>query len=84
MLCFSNIALNGVVFNGFLVWVDIQRRTTAENVWKEKALKHFTKEELTEAKEIIWDLAGNDIIWNIINAKDQQNPYPKSMISLLH
>ena len=49
MLCLSNIALHGVIFNGFLVWVDILRI-----------------EELTEAKEILWDVAGNDIIGKII------------------
>ena len=32
ILCLSNIALHGVVMNGFLVWADIQRRTTAENI----------------------------------------------------
>ena len=48
--------------NGFLVWADIQRRTTAENVWKAQALMHFTKEEITEAKEILWDVAPKSIV----------------------
>ena len=53
ILCLSNIALHGVVMNGFLVWADIQRRTTAENIWKAQALKHFTNDEITDAKEIL-------------------------------
>ena len=57
VLCSSNLALRGVVLNGLLVWADIQRRMTAENIWKEGALKHFTKHELIDAKEILWDVA---------------------------
>ena len=60
-LCLSNIALHEVVLNGFFEWGNIQRRTTAENNWKEESLKKFTKEELTDAKEILWDVADESV-----------------------
>ena len=66
ILCLNNIAKHGVVMNGFLLWADIQRRTTALNIWKEEALKRFTKEEITDAKEMLWDLAGDKILGKII------------------
>ena len=61
----SNIALHGVVIIGFLVWADIQRHTT-ENIWKAQAMKHFTNQEIANAKEIIWDVAAKSILGKII------------------
>ena len=49
-ICLSNIALHGVVLNGFLVWANIQRRTIAENIWKEEALRKFTKKRTYRSK----------------------------------
>ena len=53
VLCMTNLALHGVILNGFLVWVDIQRRATAEYIWNAEALKHFIKDEITDAKELL-------------------------------
>ena len=69
MLCMSNI-LHGVVLNGLLVWADIQRRTTAENIWKEEARKYFTKDELTDAKEILWDVADKTVLRKMIKRRE--------------
>ena len=52
--------------NGFLGWADIQRHTTAENTWKAQAIKHFANEGITEAKEILWDVAAKIILRKII------------------
>ena len=41
---------NGLITNALLLWLDIQRKTIAENIWKTQALSHFTKEEITDAK----------------------------------
>ena len=35
--------------NDLLLWEDIQRKTTAENVLKSKAITKFTKEEIAAA-----------------------------------
>ena len=56
-------ATNGVVLNGgFLLWLDIQRQTTPENVWKVQAVKRFLKEEIADAKEILWRTVRDSII----------------------
>ena len=55
-------ATTGVVLNGFLLWLDIQRQIKPENLWKEQAVQRFFKEEITDAKEILWRTAGDSII----------------------
>ena len=65
VLCMTNLALHGVILNGFLVWADIQRRTTAEYIWNAEG-KHFIKEEITDAKEVLWDVADNGVLGNMI------------------
>ena len=57
---------NGVIMNPFLLWVDIQRKMNPENVWKESALEKFASTEITEAKEILWRVAGQDHIGKIV------------------
>ena len=49
---------NDVILNG-LLWIDIQRKTTAEDVWKSQALNKFPKEEITAAKEELWKIVGD-------------------------
>lgn len=71
VLSLNNIALHGVVFNGFLVWADTQRKTIPQDIWKEKALKHFTSEEITDAKNMLWEVAKHDIIGKKINRKGE-------------
>ena len=46
--CHAN---NGVILNGLLIWVWIERRTTADNIWKSQAMAKFTSTEITPAKD---------------------------------
>ena len=43
-----------MLLNDLLLWEDIQRKTTAENVLKSHAITKFTKEEITAAYIHIW------------------------------
>ena len=62
----NSIALHGIILNGFLVWADMQRRTNAENVWKAEALKCFTKNEITDAKDMLWEAADNNVLGKLV------------------
>ena len=53
--------------NGLLLWIDIQRRTSTAKEWKENALKFFTAEEITDAKNLLWDICGDGVIGKLIN-----------------
>ena len=55
-------AENGAAINGFLLWVNIQRHVTPENIWKSQAAIKFLKEEITEAKEILWRTSEESIL----------------------
>lgn len=66
VLCLRNMALHGVILNGLLVWVNMQRQTTAENIWKALAIRHFTKEEITDAKEALWDVGDTNVLGKLI------------------
>ena len=54
-------ATKGVIMNGFLLWANIERQTTPENIWKEEATAKFLKEEITDAKETLWRICGDRI-----------------------
>ena len=62
----SSNALHGLIVNGFLLWADIKRRTTADKIWKAEALKHFSKEEITNAKSMLWDACDENVIGRMI------------------
>ena len=53
---------NGLITNALLVWLDIQRKTTAENIWKTQALSYFTDEEITVAKNLLWSNCGEPLL----------------------
>ena len=57
---------NGVVVNGLLVSIDIQRMTTPENIWKTQAISHYTAEEISEAKRELWRICGETFIGKMI------------------
>ncbi len=59
-------ATNGVVMDPFLLWADIQRKMHPENTWKSEAEKRFVKKEITEAKETLWKVAGEEYIGKMI------------------
>ena len=47
---------SSAVLNGLLLWADVQRQTTPENVWKAQTIKKFLKEDITQAKELLWSV----------------------------
>ena len=51
-------ATNDAILNGLLLWINIQRHVTPENIWKTQAVTKFLKEEITDAKEILWRIIG--------------------------
>ena len=53
---------NGIVMNGLLVWINIQRKSTAENIWKSQLLKKNLAEEITAAKHALWEVADDNIV----------------------
>ena len=48
-----------MLLNDLLLWEDIQRKTTAENVSKSQAITKFTKEEITAANILSGSKASN-------------------------
>ena len=59
-------AMNGVILNGLLLWADIQRKVTPENIWKVQAVKKFDSEEITESKDLLWRIAGDSILGKMV------------------
>ena len=67
--CFDFIkihATNGVVLNGLLQWADIERKTTAENIWKTQAISKFDKDEISEAKIELWRICGESTLGKLV------------------
>ena len=71
IMLLKEIALHGVALDGLLVWADTQRRTVAEDIWKNAALKHFSKEEITNAKNILWEVAKDDLLGRNVSRKGE-------------
>ena len=59
-------ANNGVILNGFFIWVWIQKRTTADNIWKSQAVAKFTSTEIITAKDELWQIAGESALGKIV------------------
>ena len=59
-------ATNGVVLNGLLLWADIERKTTAENIWKTQAISKFDKDEISEAKIELWRIYGESTLGKLV------------------
>ena len=59
-------AINGAIINPFLLWADIQRKMHPENKWKEEAPQNFVKTEITEAKEMLWRIVGEEHLGKMI------------------
>ena len=64
-------ANHGVITNGLLLWADIKRKQHPENIWKEEAVKKFTKQEITDAKEVLWRVSGEEHVGKKINRQGQ-------------
>ena len=50
----GNVGVNGVAINGILVWIDIQQKSTPENVWMSQAEAHFDEHEIDLARSSLW------------------------------
>ena len=62
LLKLEGISLHGVILDSFLTWTDMIRKTTAKDVWKGLALKNFTGEEVTSAKNLLWEVCGEEVL----------------------
>ena len=54
-----------------LAWIDTQRRTSPEDLWKNTALKHFSAEEITNAKNTLWEVAKEGTLERNIGRKGE-------------
>ena len=61
--CHAN---NGIILNGLLIGVWVQRRTTADNIWKSQAVKKFTSTEITASKDELWEIAVESVLGKIV------------------
>ena len=63
-------ATHCALLNGLLLWADIQRQTTPENIWKTQAITKFVSGEITEAKEILWRISGESILGKMVKRQE--------------
>ena len=61
-------AEHGIAFNGILVWIDIQQRSTPANIWMSQAAYAFCDNEIDSARMSLWKAAEKNwkLIGNII------------------
>lgn len=62
----------GIAINGILVWIDIQHKSTPENVWMAQADYHFKDHEIDLARSSLWKASNEnkDIIGDMIIHKN--------------
>ena len=58
---------SSAVLNGFLLWADVQRQITPENIWKAQAMKKVLKEDITQAKELLWRVCGEGVLGKMVS-----------------
>ena len=58
---------SSAVLNGFLLCADFQRQITPENIWKAQAMKKFLKEDITQAKELLWRVYGVGVLGKMVS-----------------
>ena len=71
VLKLKSFALHGVILDVLLLWVDTQRRTVPENIWKQRTLTHFTKDEITNAKNVLWEISNESTLGRNITRKGE-------------
>ena len=54
-----NNGSNGIAINGILAWIDIQQKSTPENIWMAQAESHFADHEIDVARSALWKAASN-------------------------
>ena len=69
LLKLKSFALHGVILDGLLLWIDTQRRTVPENIWKQCTLTHFTKDEITNAKNLLWEVSDESTLGTRLRAE---------------
>jgi hypothetical protein len=52
---------NGIVLDGIVLWITIQEKGTADNIWKAQADAKFLEEEVQEAKDNLWKACEDSI-----------------------
>ena len=64
-------AKNGVIIDGILVWIDIQQKETAPNLWQAQANEYFSELEVLDAKKALWKTCEKHvgIIGPVVNRK---------------
>ena len=60
----TDLEQNGVVTNGTLVWIDIERKCIAPEIWKSVAIDRFDAIEINEAKNALLQVVDPDSIKN--------------------
>ena len=50
----ENVGVNGIAIIGILVWIDIQQKSTPENVWMARVDAHFNDHEIDLARSSLW------------------------------
>ena len=51
---FKETGKNGIVLDGVVLWICVQKKGTAENIWKAEADARFLEEEIQVAKDNLW------------------------------
>ena len=65
----KNSAPNGAVINGALLWMDIQRKSATDQLWRQQALSKFVDGEIVEAKNALWSIIDEEIVGRNIPRK---------------
>ena len=64
-----NNGSNGIAINGILSWIDIQQKSTPENIWMAQAESHFAEHEIDVARSALWKAASKDVIGAMVAHK---------------
>ena len=59
-------ATNGAITNALLLWADIQRKQHPEDIWKSEIAKKFTSLEITDAKDTLWRVSGEELLGKLV------------------
>ena len=60
------ISTHGAVINNFLTWLDIQKKTTARDIWYAQALSYFNETDIFTAKSQLWSACDSNLIGDFV------------------
>ena len=72
----------GAIVNKILVWLDLQMDTTTDKILQAQALARFTYSEFVQAKTLLWECVGPDIVGDIL-VRSRQNKESLSLNDLV-